>query len=431
MKLTTDVSLEKTAEELKFGQKSPEEYIKKVCKKIDNTDSQVKSLINEYDRENRLLSDLNKLNDQIERSNAQLYAVPVGIKDIIHVDGFTTRAGSSLPPELIQGPEATVVSRLKESGALILKTTTTEFAGGCPPLTRNPHNLDHTPGGSSSGSAAAVSAGICPLAVGTQTGGSVIRPASYCGIFGFKPSYDRIPSDGIIYNSESLDTIGLYTQSISDMQLAASIVCDNWETIEVSREPVLAIPEGPYLDEASSEALSEFENMVDLLDNSGYKIKRVDCFENLDEIEKRRENLSGGESALNYSEWYDSYKNFFRVGKAERIERGQQVTIGELIDGKRLPEDMYIMLKNKMMANDIDIWISPAAPSSAPKTISSTGDSVMNRPWTTAGLPVITLPVGEVNSLPFGLQCIGRYNSGESLLQWSIDIYNSFRNTES
>ncbi len=138
-----------------------------------------------------------------------LFGIPIGIKDIFHVNGFSTHAGSRLPPKQLMGEEAKCVSDLKKAGALILgKTVTTEFAYFEPGPTMNPHNPNHTPGGSSSGSAAAVAAGLCPLALGSQTIGSIIRPASFCGVVGYKPSYDRISRDGVIPVSPSLDHIG-------------------------------------------------------------------------------------------------------------------------------------------------------------------------------------------------------------------------------
>ena len=154
--------------------------------------------------------------------------MPVGVKDIFHAAGFETRAGSQLPPELLTGPEADAVGRLRAAGCLILgKTVTTEFAYYEPEPTRNPHNLAHTPGGSSSGSAAAVAAGLAPLALGTQTIGSVIRPAAFCGIVGFKPSYGRISPEGLIFFSPSLDHVGLFTQDVAGMSLAAAVLCEN------------------------------------------------------------------------------------------------------------------------------------------------------------------------------------------------------------
>jgi len=154
----------------------------------------------------------------------------VGIKDIFHVDGFVTRAGTRVPPERFAGPEAASVALLREAGALIAgKTVTTEFAYFEPGPTRNPHNPAHTPGGSSSGSAAAVAAGLCQLALGTQTIGSVIRPAAFCGVVGFKPSFGRIPTSGLVYFSRTIDHVGLFTQDLDGMELAASVLCRDWQ----------------------------------------------------------------------------------------------------------------------------------------------------------------------------------------------------------
>src|SRR5512138_1003056 len=151
-------------------------------------------------------------------SSGPLFGRLVGVKDIFRVDGFATRAGSHLPADEFQGAEAESVTRLKNAGILILgKTVTTEFAYFTPGPTRNPHNLNHTPGGSSSGSAAAVAAGLCDLALGTQTIGSIIRPAAFCGVIGFKPTYDRISRAGVIPLSPSLDHVGFFA---SDLEIA-------------------------------------------------------------------------------------------------------------------------------------------------------------------------------------------------------------------
>lgn len=171
-------------------------YIEEICGRIDALDRQIQALPPEPNRRARLVGEVAALKASFPDpgNRLPLYGVPVGVKDIFRVDGFLTRAGSRLPPELFAGPQTACVSTLRAAGALILgKTVTTEFAYREPGPTRNPHNLDHTPGGSSSGSAVAVAAGFCPLALGTQTIGSVIRPAAYCGIVGFKPSYGCCP----------------------------------------------------------------------------------------------------------------------------------------------------------------------------------------------------------------------------------------------
>ena len=162
--------------------------------------------------------------------------------------------------------------RLRDAGALIAgKTVTTEFAYFEPGPTRNPHNLSHTPGGSSSGSAAAVAAGMVPLALGTQTIGSVIRPAAFCGVVGFKPTLQRIPTAGVLYFSRTLDQIGLFTQDVAGMEAAASVLCEEWEDVRLSEDdiPVLGVADGPYLRQASQEALAAFKQQLQRLEETG------------------------------------------------------------------------------------------------------------------------------------------------------------------
>ena len=165
------------------------------------------------------------------------------------MDGFPTKAGSKLPAELFEGVESDVVTRLKRNGALVAgKTVTTEFAYMQPGPTRNPHNPEHTPGGSSSGSAAGVAAGFFPLALGTQTIGSVIRPAAFCGIIGFKPSYDRIDTAGMLFFSKSVDHAGLFSQDVATMRLACSALLGSWDDgagAPSDSLPALAVPDGP------------------------------------------------------------------------------------------------------------------------------------------------------------------------------------------
>ena len=193
--LIADAPLAETADALRSGEYDLLGYLDSVLDRLDAIDAQVQAFLPEPNRRERLRREAEALAARYTtpESRPPLYGIPIGVKDIYRVDGFETRAGSALPPELLAGDEAACVTILREMGALILgKTVTTEFAFFEPGPTHNPHNLDHTPGGSSSGSAAAVAAGLSPLTIGSQTIASTIRPASFCGIVGFKPSYGRI-----------------------------------------------------------------------------------------------------------------------------------------------------------------------------------------------------------------------------------------------
>src|SRR5690348_2975915 len=265
-----------TAAALRSGDRDLLDYINEICDRIEAGEPHIQALLPEEGRRTRLLAEARVLQARYPEPACRppLYGTPVGIKDMFFVDGFETRCGSLLPPETFQGPEGDYLKALRRAGVLILgKTVTTEFAYFEPGPTRNPHNLAYSPGGSSSGSAAAVAAGYCPLAIGTQVIGSTIRPAAFCGIVGFKSSHARIPINGWILSSDALEHIGIFTQDVVGAALAASLTCLNWRSDEASPPdtlPVLAVPEGPFLAQASEEGLAAFEKQLALLIQAGY-----------------------------------------------------------------------------------------------------------------------------------------------------------------
>lgn len=361
-----------------------------------------------------------------------LFGIPVGIKDIIHVSGMQTRAGSRIAPDVLTGTEAPVVSRLKAAGGIVLgKTHTTEFAYRVPAPTKNPHNPSHTPGGSSSGSAAAVAAGLCPLAVGTQTVGSVIRPAAYCGIVGYKPTYGRIPIGGVIPFAPSVDHIGLFTQDTRGMELAASQVCDDWQHIpDPETDPRLGVPDGPYLEQASEIGQRAFENHLDTLRTAGYDVTRVSVFDDIATINERHNQLIAAEAALVHESWFQSHKDQYADPTVELIEHGRSVSAGAIASARESRRIVRQSVDTARRNAGIDLWIAPAAPGPAPAGLDSTGDPVMNLPWTHTGLPTLTLPASVTDDgLPLGLQVIGVHNSDELLLKWSHSLSSRLNNS--
>jgi Asp-tRNA(Asn)/Glu-tRNA(Gln) amidotransferase A subunit family amidase len=353
-----------------------------------------------------------------------LFGVPVGIKDIFHVDGFPTQAGSQLPLEVLKGRQAHAVAVLREAGAFIIgKTVTTEFAYFAPGPTRNPHNPAHTPGGSSSGSAAAVAAGLTPIALGTQTIGSINRPAAFCGVVGYKPSYDRISRAGVIPLSPSLDHIGLFSADIPGADLVASLLCPDWQIVVTTEKPVLGIPDGPYLEHASEEGLAHFRETCGHLSEAGYSIKSVPTMADFEQIRARHQLILTAEVAQVHAEWYDRYHDLYHAHTAGLIEKGHRVSVGDLTDALAERRQLRNTFTAQMDSHGIDVWIAPAAPGPAPKGLGSTGDPIMNLPWTQSGLPAVNLPSGKAASgLPFGLQVIGRWYEDEKLLDWTADL---------
>ena len=387
---------------------------------------QVLALVPEEGRFERLRREARALLDRYPEPGARppLFGVLVGVKDIFHVDGFLTRAGSKLPPDLFQGGESESVTILKKAGALILgKTVTTEFAYFAPGPTRNPHNAGHTPGGSSSGSAAAVGADFCSLALGTQTIGSITRPAAFCGVVGYKPSYDRISRAGVIPLAPSLDHVGTFTPDVAGVALAASLLCRDWRLEIVRRKPVLGIPEGLYLASATDEGLAHFRAVCERLAASGYEIRPIQAMPDFEEIRARHNLIVAGEAARVHAEWFSRFGDLYHAKTADLIRRGQSASDAELSEALAGREKLRRELTALMDEHGIDVWISPPAPGPAPSGLESTGDPVMNLPWTHSGLPTVCLPAGKSeDGLPMGLQIAGRWYTDETLLAWARDV---------
>ncbi|MCB0128589.1 MAG: amidase, partial [Caldilineaceae bacterium] len=402
-------------------------YVENMCKRIETVDPHVHAFLAEPQRMKRLRQEARALRDRYPNyeSRPPLFGALVGVKDIIHVAGFATQGGATLPAERLTGPEARVVTLLREAGALIAgKTVTTEFAYFEPGPTRNPHNVEHTPGGSSSGSAAAVAAGLCVLALGTQTIGSVIRPAAYCGIVGFKPTYDRIPTEGVLYFSRTVDHIGLFTQDVAGMQRAAAVLCRDWRAMPISdRPPVIGVPVGSYLAQTEPDALNEFHKQCYQLVDAGFTVKQVPILEDIGTLNQLHRRLAFAEFAQEHAALYAEFADRYRPRTAEIIEIGQQVSHDELAVARANCQKLRDELTNAMARAEIDLWAAPAAPGRAPWGIQATGDPNLNLPWTHAGMPAVTIPVRhEHGVLPLGLQLIARFGADEELLTWASMI---------
>ncbi|MBL8045878.1 MAG: amidase [Anaerolineales bacterium] len=424
--MLTFMNLPELIASLRSGQLLLSDYLAQLEAQFAEREPDVQAFMPEAGRWDRLNYEAQLLLEQYPAPEQRpaLFGVPVGVKDIFRVDGFITTAGSQLPPEVLHGTEAASVTRLKQAGALILgKTVTTEFAYFGPGPTRNPHHRNHTPGGSSSGSAAAVAAGLTPLTLGTQTIGSIVRPASYCGVVGFKPSYERVSREGVIPLSPSLDHIGPFANDVAGVQLAASVLLENWrlEIRELAR-PAFGIPDGPYLQSAEPEMLAHFEATVQKLSAASYSIRRVAAFSNFDEIQARQAVMVSGDAARVHAEWFSQFKSIYHPRTAELIERGQQVSDAELEAASAGRAQLRDEITTLMTANGIDIWLAPSAPGPAPAGLESTGKPIMNLPWTQAGLPALNLPSGLLNGLPVGLQLIGGWHKDEELLTWASEV---------
>lgn len=399
-------------------------YVDAICDRIDAVEPEIQALLPEPDRRARLRDDAMALKERlpIPAWRPPLFGVPVGIKDLFNVDGFPTAAGSQLPPALFAGPEASCVTALRDAGALILgKTRMDEFAHSEPAPTRNPRRPDHTPGGSSSGSAAAVAAGFCPLGIGTQTLRSIIGPAAFCGLVGFKPSYARIPTSGMVLLARSLDTVGLLTQDLAGMTLAASLLCRDWHPVEPAARPVLGVPDGFMLSTLFEPARQIYETQLDWLAGAGYEIRRTSFPPNyLEKMHQRALQLLRAEMADYHSRWFADFETLYRPRTAAAIRQGQGITGEELAELRTMQFAFRAALEERMAAVGIDLWVTPSSGGPAPEGLEITGWVETTAVWSYAGLPAVSLPGGLApNGLPLGLQFIAPCMADERLLAWS------------
>jgi len=362
------------------------------------------------------------------RSRGSLFGIPIGVKDVFHVDGLPTHAGSRLPPEELTGRQAGVVAQLRAGGALVVgKTVTAEFSYYAPGPTRNPYDPHHTPGGSSSGSAAAVAAGLCAAALGTQTIGSLIRPAAFCGVVGFKPSYGRLSAEGLIPLSPSLDHVGFLIRDVAGAIVLATALLkdlkvDKLDRAGQARLPVLGIPEGPYLSHASEEGLAHFRETCGRL-RSRYEVRSVPAMADFIRIMARHHRLMAAEASQVHADWFQRFPGLYAPQTAELIQRGREIPSQQTKQDRAGCKTLCDELTDLMDKHGIDVWISPSAPGPPPRRLAGTGDPVMNLPWTQAGLPTLGVPAGRnAEGLPMGLQLSGRFLADEDLLCFGQEI---------
>jgi len=361
-----------------------------------------------------------------------LCGVPVGIKDIIDTGDMPTGNGTVLHAGRTPRDDAHVVARLRAAGAVILgKTVTTECAYFSPGKTRNPHNPEHTPGGSSSGSAAAVAAGMVPLALGSQTNGSVIRPAAFCGVYGFKPSHGMIGRSGILKLSRTLDHVGVFARSLEDIALVAEELSGYDENDPDTRlrariafgdiaaeeppiPPVIAFIKTPVWEKAGAETQEAFAELVQAL---GACVEEVELFPSASAAWDWHRAIMEAEMAVNLEREWQTGRERLSEQLRSLIERGQKVLA---VDYQRAVARIALMQASfeELFTQRYDAILTPSAPGTAPKGLGSTGDPAFCTLWTLCGLPAINLPImkGE-DGLPLGVQLVGRRNFDARLLR--------------
>ncbi len=365
-----------------------------------------------------------------------LHGVPVGVKDIIDTRTMPTENGTPLDAGRRPREDATLVRRLRNAGAVILgKTVTTEFAYFHPGKTRNPHDSGRTPGGSSSGSVAAVASGMVPLAVGSQTNGSVIRPASFCGVVGFKPSFGAIPRTGVLKLSASLDQMGVFARSVEDAafaellmgadgQDADALVSPGPLTATTQSEPpltpLLAFVKTPSWDRAEPATQEAFAELCAALGDSVDEVELPHPFERAVGWHRA---VMAAEMARNLGHYIERGGDRTSEAIREFVAEGRALAATDYLGAR----DMAGVLRAGLDAifDRFDAIVTPAAPGEAPEGLGATGDPIFNGLWTFLGVPTITLPllVGP-NELPVGVQLVGRHGNDARLLRtarWLVE----------
>ncbi len=423
-----DLLLGDTVRGIQNGSLPAVDLIHTICDRIEALDDRIHALLPEKNRRGRLLADLavleNKYPDPLLRP--PLFGVPVGVKDIFRVEGFETRAGSRLPASLFEGDESWAVTALKKAGALILgKTVSTEFAWFQPGPTCNPHNPLHTPGGSSSGSAAAVAAGFAPLALGTQTIGSILRPASYCGVYGFKPSLGRIPTAGVIPFSPAADHVGFFTGDFKGAEMVFGLLVMEWKQQEVNalEKPVLGIPTGDYLHQANPGMLQWFDKKCAHLKQEGFRLIKTDVFGDIRRINSAHRQIIARDFAETHEKWFRDHGALYGEYSIQLISEGQKVSDQHIEQALQMRAALNEKISQTAVRECIDVWLSPSSLDAAPPGLQSTGSPLMNLPWTFLGYPAFSIPAGKDGSgLPLGIQAAAAKGKDEKLTGWCRNL---------
>lgn len=362
-----------------------------------------------------------------------LCGVPVGLKDIFYTAGMRTAAGSRVYANFVPTYDATAVVRLRAAGAIILgKTVTTEFATADPSPTRNPWNTAHTPGGSSSGSAASVAARMVAAALGSQTGGSTLRPAAYNGIVGLKPTYGRISRYGVIPVSWCLDHVGILVRSVEDAALVlqaiagydahdpgalAQPVGDYVAAVRQAEQPPrLGILQQFFFDHADAETRQHTAAVVERLAHAGASIQDVALPASFAAVLAAHRTIMRVEAAAFHADLFATQREQYGLRLRETIETGLTISGVAYLRAQRLRRLFQDELAQ--LFTSVDVLLTPATPAPAPRDLGTTGDARFQSPWTHAGVPAIALPSGLSQSgLPLGIQLLAPALQEERLLR--------------
>lgn len=439
-KNVSDLTALEVHEHLLSGRETVPEFMAKLGRFVDGADQAIHAFAHRDDRVVALQADNLQRDRAAGHLPGPLFGVPVGVKDIIDTMDFPTEYGSPIHAGRYSVGDATVVSRLRAAGALIFgKTVTTEFATTHPGPTCNPHNLAHTPGGSSSGSAAAVAAGMVPVALGTQTNGSVIRPASFCGVYALKPSRGLLPRTGVLDQSPSLDEIGVFARNLEDIAKVTEIMSgdDGHDSasarqsprrlydVAVSEPPLppkFCFVKTPWWDDVDPEAREAYEAFVAHMGNDVEVVQLPDIVKQVAPWLVTVNEIELG--VCLQKEWLH-HRELLSDPLRARVEKSMTMSgTSYLIAKDRM---FHVMNAFDEYFATYDAILCPAALGTAPHSLTSTGNPIMQTVWSFAGLPSVNLPLLTLsNGLPLGIQAVGSYQNDARLLRSSRWLVSEF-----
>ena len=359
-----------------------------------------------------------------------LHGVPIAIKDVIDARGLPCENGSAIFQGRAPFQDASCVRQLREAGAIIIgKTVSTELASLTAGPTLNPHNTAHTPGGSSSGSAVAVATGMAPIALGTQTAGSVLRPASYCGVYGFKPTRGLISRSGILLQSHTLDTVGVMARSLDDIALAVDCMSAQDTDDDVSYQrgrasllklsmqarpfpPRLAFCKTPAWGFAGQVTQDAFAELLPSLGDACVELDLPDACKPILDYQAL---VQLAENAHYYGPFFEDHPDFLSPGMLDRLKQGMMITARDYLRAERARDVLNEIFEARY--DGFDAVLCPASPGPAPRGIEKTGNPVFNGLWTYLGVPALSIPLFSDDGLPFGLQLVGKRHEDGRLLR--------------
>ena len=432
-----ELSVVEAASQIRDGNLSPVALAESLLARIDALDGDLRAWVT-IDRDG-VLAVAREREAEVERGGplGPIHGVPVGLKDIFYTAGMLTACGSRVYADFVPDFDATSVSKIKAAGGIILgKAVTTEFATSDPSPTHNPWNLEHTPGGSSSGSSAAVASRMAPAALGSQTGGSTCRPAAYNGIVGLKPTYGRISRYGVVPVSWSLDHVGILTRTVADAALMLTVLSGEDENdpgslrhpvpdfgarmAEYDRPPRIGLVRQYYQDYATAETWAHTEEVANQLAEAGAEVEEIplpDSFAQVHSLQRIVMNVDcAGFHEANHRIRAADYGPRIRAG----IEMGMIIPTATYLKAQRLRRQFRADMDR--MASNVDVVMTPATPAPAPRDLNTTGDAAFQVPWTAAGLPSVVVPTGlSEMGMPMAVQFGGPWAEEGKVLgaaQW-------------